>query len=71
VASTLEVRASVSADQGDLSNALASYDQELTIVREVGDKRAESSALNNAASILDQQGDLSGAKTMYEQGLAT
>jgi eukaryotic-like serine/threonine-protein kinase len=71
VASALEVKANLFADQGDLPGAIATYSRELAIVREVGNKRAESSALNNLALVLQQQGDLEGARRMYDQALAT
>lgn len=69
VAKSLDVRANVLADQGDLGNAIASYKRELAILRDVGNKRAESSALNNLGLVLQQQGDLASAQHMFEQAL--
>jgi tetratricopeptide (TPR) repeat protein len=54
-------------DRGDLAGALDKYSQELTIVRDVGNKRAQASALNNMALVLNQQGDLERSRAMWEQ----
>lgn len=69
LASTLEVKAVLLADQGDLSGAIAAYNQQLAIVREIGNKRAEGSALNNLALIWSQQGNSESVEKTYQQAL--
>ena len=71
VASTLEVKANMLADQGNLDGAIANYQQELAIARDVGNKRAEGSTLNNLALVLEQRGDLASARDMYQQAFAS
>jgi len=70
VASTLEVSATVLADQGSLAAALDKYKEELAISRKLGNRRGESSALNNMALVLDEQGDREGARAFWQQALS-
>jgi len=69
LASTLEVKAGLLADQGDLAGAINAYGQELSIVREIGNKRGEASGLNNLALIYSQQGNLTDVEKTYQQAL--
>jgi eukaryotic-like serine/threonine-protein kinase len=69
LASTMEVKAGLLADQGDLSGAIDAYRQELSIAREIGNKRAEGSALNNLALIWSQQGNSINVEKSYRQAL--
>ncbi len=70
LASTLEVKAGLMADQGDLVGAIDSYRQELSIVRDIGNKRGEASALNDLALIYSQQGNSENVEKTYQQALA-
>jgi tetratricopeptide (TPR) repeat protein/TolB-like protein len=70
VASTLEVFATVLADQGNLTAAFGKYKEELAIARELGNRRGESSALNNMALVLDEQGDREAARGFWQQALS-
>ena len=54
LASTLEVTGLVLENRGDYPGALGKFKEELGIAHEVGNRRAEASALNNMAQILDQ-----------------
>ena len=56
-------------DHGDYPGAIAKFNSELAIAREVGNRRAEASALNNMALVLNQQGDGEQARRMYEKAL--
>jgi tetratricopeptide (TPR) repeat protein len=67
LASTLEVKAGLLADQGDLSGAIDAYRQELSIVREIGNKRGEASALNNLALVYSQQGNVADVERSYKE----
>ncbi len=49
LASTLEVTGQVLVDRGDYPGALGKFKDELAIAREVGNRKAEASALNNMA----------------------
>jgi class 3 adenylate cyclase/tetratricopeptide (TPR) repeat protein len=69
LASTIEVKAGLLADQGDLSGAIDAYHHELSIARDIGNKRAEGSALNNLALIWSQQGNSSNVEKTYRQAL--
>ena len=70
LASTLEVKAGLLADQGDLSGAIDAYRQELSIVREIGNKRAEASALNNLGLVYSQQGNEMNVERSYKEAFA-
>jgi eukaryotic-like serine/threonine-protein kinase len=66
---TLEVEGNILADQGDLVGALQKYKEQLDITREIGNRHAEASAMNNMALVLKQQGDAVGARKMWQQSL--
>jgi tetratricopeptide (TPR) repeat protein/TolB-like protein len=67
LASMLEVRAALLADHGDLLGAIDVYNQELSIAREIGNKRAEGSALNNLGLIWAQRGNSQDQEKMYRE----
>jgi eukaryotic-like serine/threonine-protein kinase len=71
LASTLEVTGKVLfVDRGDYPGALGKFKEELAIAREIGSRKAESSALNNMALVLDQRGDAEEARKMFEKALS-
>jgi eukaryotic-like serine/threonine-protein kinase len=69
LASLLEVKAGLLADQGDLLSAIEAYKEELLIAREVGNKRAEASALNNLGLIWFQRGNSENLERTYREAL--
>ena len=70
LASALEVKAGLLADQGDLLGAVDAYRQELSIARDIGNKRAEASALNNLALVYAQQGNETNVDRSYREAFA-
>ena len=67
VASTLEVTGQVLVDRGEHAGALGKFNDEISIARGIGDRKAEASAVNNMANVLGQQGDGEQARKMYEK----
>jgi tetratricopeptide (TPR) repeat protein len=61
---------SIAKDKGDLQQALNYYSRSLALTREVGNKSAEASALNNIALIFASRGDLDKEEDYLRQSLA-
>ncbi len=56
-------------NMGDPDNALLYYNRYLSLSKEIGDRKGESTALNNIASIFEQKGELDKALSYYEDSL--
>jgi predicted ATPase len=54
---------------GDYRHAAATYEQTLTIYREVGDRRGEGHTLSNLGLALREQGAYAGARRYFDQAL--
>ncbi|MBO3458151.1 tetratricopeptide repeat protein [Aetokthonos hydrillicola] len=57
------------AQQGEISKALALYEQSLQIKESINDVRGKATTLHNMASLLAQQGEIPRALALYEQSL--
>ena len=69
LASTLEIKAGLLADRGDLSGAIDAYQQQISIVRDIGNRRGEGSGLNNLALVYSQQGRSTSVEKTYKEAL--
>ncbi|MHC5765144.1 MAG: tetratricopeptide repeat protein [Nostoc sp.] len=68
-AATLHNMAQVIAQQGDISKAIALWEQSLEISEQIGDVQGKAATLNNMARVIDQQGDIARAIAFWEQSL--
>ncbi|BAZ23984.1 TPR repeat-containing protein [Kalymmatonema gypsitolerans NIES-4073] len=68
-ATTLNNMAQVIAEQGDISGAIALWQQSLEISEQIGDVRGKAVILSNMAWFIAQQGDISGAIALWQQSL--
>lgn len=59
----------VAGDKGDLQQALGYHSRELALARDVGNRSAESAALNNIALVFSAQGDQDKALDYLQQSL--
>jgi tetratricopeptide (TPR) repeat protein len=55
--------------RGDLSRALALYEESLVIAEQLGDKKGKAASLSNMAQVYVTRGDLSRALALYEESL--
>ena len=56
--------------QGDYPAAFASYEQSLTMRRELGDRRGVGAVLNNQGLLAYEQGDYATARVLHEESIA-
>jgi tetratricopeptide (TPR) repeat protein len=68
-ATTLNNMALIFAQQGDISKAIALYEQSLEIKEQIGDVQGKAATLNNMAQVFAQQGDIPKAIALWEQSL--
>jgi tetratricopeptide (TPR) repeat protein len=68
-ATTLNNMAQIIAQQGDITRAIALWQQSLEIKERIGDVGGKAATLNNMAQVIAQQGDITHAITLWEQSL--
>ncbi|MBW4626083.1 MAG: tetratricopeptide repeat protein [Brasilonema octagenarum HA4186-MV1] len=68
-ATTLNNMALVIAKQGDISGAIALWQQSLEISERIGNVGGKGAILNNMAQVIAQQGDISEAIALWQQSL--
>jgi tetratricopeptide (TPR) repeat protein len=68
-ATTLNNMARVIAQQGDITKAIALWEQSLEIFEQIGDVKGKAATLNNMAMQIADQGDIARAIALWEQSL--
>jgi tetratricopeptide (TPR) repeat protein len=67
--STLHNMAGLMAQQGEIENAIALYNQSLEITDSINDVKTKASTLHQLAGLIAQQGDIEKAIALYNQSL--
>ncbi|MEH2464319.1 tetratricopeptide repeat protein, partial [Nostoc sp.] len=68
-AATLNNMAQVFAQQGDITRAIALWEQSLEIIEQIGNVKGKAATLNNMAQVFADQGDIARAIALWEQSL--
>ncbi|MBD2300035.1 tetratricopeptide repeat protein [Nostoc sp. FACHB-190] len=68
-ATTLHNMAGLKAQQGDVTGAIALYQQSLDIKESINDVQGKAATLHQMAGLKAQQGDVTGAIALYQQSL--
>ncbi|BAY26418.1 TPR repeat-containing protein [Calothrix sp. NIES-2100] len=68
-AATLNNMALVFAQQGNITKAIALWQQSLEIIEQIGDVKGKAATLSNMAGVIAQQGDITKAIALWQQSL--
>ncbi len=68
-ATTLGYMAQVIAEQGDITQAIALWQQSLEIQQQIGDVKGKAATLGSIAQVFRQQGDITQAIALWQQSL--